>query len=129
MAARELAFTLLTLSVLGISVPSAAQNIGSGNTVSLAHQPYPKGNPRNWVTNKDFPASAKGESGTTQFSLQVDATGQIIACDILASSGFADLDQATCSLMRERGRFVPATDEFGKPIAGTHVQAIHWGRG
>jgi TonB family protein len=127
-----MAFKKLTVALVfvahGMSVPCSAQNIESDKAANLAHQPYPKGDPRSWVTNKDFPTSAKGESGTTKYSLQVDITGQVTACDILASSGFADLDQATCSLMTSRGRFVPATNEFGKPIAGIHVQSIHWGR-
>lgn len=111
----------------GVHTPSVAQESPNGQTKSLAHQPWPKGDPRTWVSNSDFPASAKGDKGATTFRLDVDATGQVTACEIVKSSGSVTLDRATCSLMTTRGRFVPAQDDAGKPIAGTHVQTMRWG--
>ena len=127
MIAQLKARVLLTALALGLGQPCFAQDARAAPAKSLAHEPWPKGDPRGWISAKDFPASARGEHGATTYRLDIDAAGNINSCEIVASSGFSDLDQATCSLMSARGRFVPALDETGKPTAGTHVATIRWG--
>jgi TonB family protein len=72
----------------------------------------PSNNPGSWVTTNDYPPRALQEErqGTTGFMLWVDAEGRVDACEIIQSSGHVDLDAATCSAVKRRARFQPASD-------------------
>ncbi len=59
-------------------------------------------------------------------TMQVDARGAVTGCAITQSSGSAALDATGCRLMRERGRFTPATDAKGQPIASSAQRRIKW---
>lgn len=89
----------------------------------------PTTNPGTWVTNSDYPARAMREEreGTTGFRLSYDASGLPQKCDIVSSSGHADLDAATCDLTMSRARFQPGKDRAGKPVGGTYTNRIRWG--
>jgi TonB family protein len=88
----------------------------------------PAGNPGQWVTNDDYPASAMRQEheGTSGFRLTYDATGRTTGCEITSSSGFAELDAATCRLLVERARFVPGRDAKGAQVGGTYSNRIRW---
>jgi TonB family protein len=88
----------------------------------------PTGHPGLWVTNDDYPERAMREEreGVAGFRLTIDANGLPTDCEITTSSGHADLDAATCTLVRERSRFTPARDRRGKPIVGTYSNRIIW---
>ncbi|WP_083734138.1 energy transducer TonB [Sphingopyxis sp. KK2] len=88
----------------------------------------PAGNPGLWATNDDYPAAAMREEreGTSGFRLTIDANGLPIACDIVSSSGHADLDSTTCALLLERARFRPGLDAAGKRVGGTYTNRIRW---
>lgn len=88
----------------------------------------PAGNPGQWATNDDYPAAAMREEreGTSGFRLTIDANGLPTACDIIASSGHADLDSTTCRLLIERARFRPGLDAAGKRVGGTYTNRIRW---
>lgn len=96
----------------------------------VPHGPVPRGNPANWIQSSDYPATAlgNGEGGTTVFTLSVDATGGVTDCHVVASSGSAALDQATCDLIRARAVFFPAADRAHKPVAGLYTNKMHWQR-
>lgn len=63
----------------------------------------------------DYPAEAlrKGEQGQVVADLLINASGGVETCSIVSSSGFSDLDQATCALLQRRARFTPAKDGVG----------------
>ena len=42
------------------------------------------------------------------------------------SSGNADLDAATCPVVRKRFRYEPARDAFGRPVPGVENGALEW---
>ena len=88
----------------------------------------PAGNPGQWATNADYPAAAMREEreGTSGFRLTIDASGLPTACDIVSSSGHADLDSTTCQLLIERARFRPGLDPAGKRVGGTYTNRIRW---
>lgn len=88
----------------------------------------PKGNPGNWANTNDYPSRALREEreGTTGFRVTVGPDGRVTDCQITSSSGHADLDEATCSNIRRRGRFTPATDGEGKPTTGSYSNRIRW---
>lgn len=88
----------------------------------------PTTNPGSWVTSGDYPATAMRDQreGTTAFRLVVGVDGLPSKCDVIESSGHADLDTTTCRLLMERARFKPAHDERGQPAAGTYSNRIRW---
>jgi TonB family protein len=83
---------------------------------------------RRMATDADYPAeaSATGEEGTTGFRLAIDQQGAVTSCSITKTSGSASLDAATCRLAMDRLRFRSATDDSGKPKAGSWTSALRW---
>lgn len=81
-----------------------------------------------WFTDDDYPADAlsKGEHGTTLALYLVGASGTISDCRIISSSGSASLDQATCSALSKRARYVPATGLNGRTMAVHQVHRAVW---
>ncbi len=88
----------------------------------------PRGNAAAWFGTDDYPARALREEaeGTTGISYDIGADGRVTACRVTSSSGNADLDETTCRLMMRRGRFTPAQDQGGNPIASTGTRRVTW---
>jgi TonB family protein len=86
------------------------------------------GNIMGLFTADDYPedAIAAGNSGTTKFLMMIGTKGEVMDCVTLESSGIASLDAMACQVVRERGRFQPATDAAGKPVFGTLQQTLRW---
>ncbi len=84
--------------------------------------------PNNWITSSDYPEAAlsEGRDGRTGVELRISAVGRVEACAVTLSSGHADLDAATCALLKRKARFQPATDPKGKPITAVTKIAITW---
>lgn len=87
-----------------------------------------KGDPRTWVTSKDYPLAAfkKKEQGIARFVLSIDALGKPSGCIIIVSTGSNDLDVATCSLVMRRAEFLPARDKLDRTILGSYSGAVRW---
>lgn len=85
-------------------------------------------NPASWFDQDAYPADAirRGEHGRVAFSVAVDAAGRPATCDVTTSSGSSSLDDATCAIIMAKGRFTPAHDSHGKPVAGTWSSATVW---
>ena len=77
---------------------------------------------------KDSPAEALAEraQGTTRYRLQIGDDGRVDKCDIERSSGSVALDQATCTVITLRARFVPAVNAAGQVVAATYSGTIRW---
>ncbi|MET0309295.1 MAG: energy transducer TonB [Sphingomonas sp.] len=90
--------------------------------------PMPRSAPTSWITPADHPAEGlrSGQQGDVSFTLDVDATGRVSDCTITRASGFSVLDRATCWLVQRRGRFTPATDAAGNPVAGAWPDHFNW---
>ena len=88
----------------------------------------PKGASGNWVTTNDYPTRALREEreGVTGYRLSVGPDGRVTDCQITSSSGSPDLDEATCSNLRRRARFNPATDGEGNPTSGSFSARVRW---
>lgn len=84
--------------------------------------------PGHWIFTSDYPAAdiAKKHQGTVEFQLTIDTQGLPISCQILSSSGWPSLDEKTCAVMLQRGRFKPARDEASAPVVSTWFQRIRW---
>lgn len=76
----------------------------------------------------DYPENAmrKKEQGTVAVRLDVARDGTVSSCSVTQTSGSATLDLATCSILKERARFVPARDSSGRPIEDAYSQRIRW---
>ncbi|WP_374414182.1 energy transducer TonB [Novosphingobium colocasiae] len=87
-----------------------------------------RNNPAGWATTADYPTRElrDGHQGPVRFELAIDAGGRVSRCTVTASSGWADLDRATCDLVSRRARFTPAMDTAGNQAAGTYSGTIRW---
>ncbi|MEQ1551611.1 energy transducer TonB [Sphingorhabdus sp.] len=96
--------------------------------VAKRPNPIPKGNPGNWANTNDYPARAlqQEREGTTGFRVTVGPDGRVQSCSVTASSGHADLDDATCKNIQRRGRFDPALDSNGNPTSGSWSSRVRW---
>ncbi|AKM09577.1 energy transducer TonB [Croceicoccus naphthovorans] len=90
--------------------------------------PTPRGNPGDWVSERDYPSRAiRNEiEGTTGFRLSIDAKGRVSDCIVVMPSGSSDLDEATCRVMSKRGKFNPAKNGNGDAVAGNYTSRITW---
>jgi protein TonB len=87
-----------------------------------------KANLASYVSDSDYPASAirSEEQGTTRFRLTVGPDGRVKDCAVTTSSGSSALDSATCRIMKNRARFVPARESSGEPTSDTVSSGIRW---
>jgi TonB family protein len=81
-----------------------------------------------WFVESDYPEAALQQrvSGTTDARLQIGADGRVKSCAIDRSSGSAALDSATCRVLRQRARFLPARDSNGEAVAGVSIFSMSW---
>jgi protein TonB len=88
----------------------------------------PKGDASRWFSSDDYPPSAlRAEAqGTVSMSFGIGPDGKVTNCRVTQSSGSSDLDDASCRLMIRRGRFTPAQDQNGSPIASTGTRRVTW---
>lgn len=88
----------------------------------------PRNAPGSWASEADYPSRAirEGREGVTRFALAIDSSGKVVRCDIVGSSGHADLDAKTCELVAKRARFEPARDGNGERTTGTFSSSIRW---
>ena len=76
----------------------------------------------------DYPSFAmrRGESGTVAAEWEVAADGSVESCHVVSSSGFRDLDQATCRLITLRMLYDPARDAAGRPVRAKDGTSVTW---
>lgn len=95
---------------------------------SVVTEPFPVGDPSEWVTSDDYPPEAlrANAQGTVAFVLDVDASGKVSDCTVTSSSQSSILDQTTCALLRARATFRPARDASGNPVSGRYSTRVNW---
>lgn len=88
----------------------------------------PIGLPETWVTSDDYPDEALmlELQGTVALQWTIDAKGRATACRIVESSGYSVLDRASCRLIEERARYLPARDGRGKARPSEDHRRIVW---
>ena len=97
--------------------------------VSLARGVRPRGNQGDWFPQDSYPSAARRAEAEGRVSVQVTVgtDGRVSDCTVTASSGNADLDATTCRLARRNGRFEPARDAQGNPVASLFpLRGVHW---
>lgn len=126
MTSRKISKILVGVSFL-LATPASAQTAApsppTGATPARA-----LGDPAQWVSLADYPAAAYNaqHEGAVRVRLSIAPLGFVDGCTIVESSGFADLDEGTCALLRLRAFFTPARDAGGNAIAGTQTRRIVW---
>jgi len=73
------------------------------------------------INPDDYPPLAlrQNHEGRVAYRLQYGRDGRATNCTVTASSGYAELDDATCSIMVRRARFAPGQ-------SGTHDDVVTW---
>jgi periplasmic protein TonB len=92
------------------------------------------GRPSNveWISGRildsDYPRRAfeAGAEGVVSLRFVVGTNGRVTRCQVTRSSGRADLDETTCRLIRQRFRYRPARDSWGRAIPATIVGQHEW---
>ena len=70
------------------------------------------------ITSSDYPRDLRerGIGGRVGMVFTVGTDGRVTSCSITRSSGVPELDALTCRLIRERFRYRPSTDRYGRPV-------------
>ena len=81
----------------------------------------------NVFSDDDYPSASRAaeEEGVTRVSYVVGTDGRVTQCEVVKSSGFKRLDDATCSIIQRRFRFNPATRD-GQPLPERKTQPVRW---
>ena len=81
-----------------------------------------------WITADDYPPAAirAREQGTVTILWRIEASGKVEDCRIIASSGSATLDAASCNLIRSRAHYKPAVDANGKAAPAWARVSFAW---
>lgn len=87
--------------------------------------PHPLENPSLWFVGVAKPKTIK-QAGTVEFLLDINSEGRVSECHITKSSGSEPLDELTCDVLQERGRFKKPTGADGGPTTGTYRSKVHW---
>src|SRR5687767_10000134 len=95
---------------------------------ALRELPKPFGSIGGWISNDDYPSSALRDQvgGTVVARMEVGPDGAVRGCTVVVSSAHKDLDETTCRIFRERGRFQPAIGADGAPSSAFVIQRIVW---
>ena len=104
----------LMLTALAIAATSSSNQAFQSKNGEFIFSKYP---PR---------ALAAGEQGAVRFRAEVDARGNVMACEVTATSGHKRLDQETCDLIVNHATFKPAFDSDGKARAAVHDGLVNW---
>lgn len=124
---------LLSAATMAVQ-PTVAPPVPIAPRISPAPRVAPDGTPPAMTNIAEvFDADAypseslqRGEEGVVRARVGVDAKGRPTSCTIVASSGSASLDMASCKLIRERGTFSPARDRRKRAVAGDVTLPIRW---
>ena len=80
------------------------------------------------ISNDDYPIDAlrHDRDGVVGIQYRVDVSGKVSECRVTLTSGWPDLDAATCAAILKRGRFQPATDAGGSPVSDVRQLRYRW---
>lgn len=80
------------------------------------------------ITSSDYPvlALSEGRSGSVGVRVGVLSDGMPAKCEIMQSSGHADLDDVACWIFMKRAKFTPAQDKNGKTWPSYYITRVTW---
>ncbi|MDH4746851.1 energy transducer TonB [Sphingomonas sp. CBMAI 2297] len=93
-----------------------------------SRKPEPRGRPQSWLTDDDYPAGPfrRGEFGPVKFRADVDAKGKVADCHVIGTSGYSELDEPVCRLLRRRAVFTPGRNAAGTDIPYSYDGTFTW---
>lgn len=94
----------------------------------LVPEPTPLSPPSSWITIADLPRNAykEGRGGTVKFTLDVNLNGAVEKCSIVKSSGWQDVDEATCEAIRLRAKFKVPSHYIHRGSQNTYSNTVRW---
>ena len=106
----------------GASGTGTGSGLGSGE--GGTHSRWVRGR----ISRRDYPraAEAVGASGKVAAKVIVGPDGRVAGCEVIESSGNADLDATTCRLITRRFRYEPGRDANGDPVTDEWVEETIW---
>jgi protein TonB len=109
----------------GTGASDVGNGLGGGGPGGGSHAKRIQGQLR----NSDYPLSARiaGIEGVVAVRFTIQPDGRVSGCQVLKSSGSAELDTATCRLIERRFRYRAALDAQGRPIAEVATTSFTWG--
>lgn len=83
---------------------------------------------RTFFSSDDYPASAvvRHQEGKARVLLATDKNGRVITCQVVSSSEIDALDDASCNILKRRGKYEPGLNKAGKPIPAPVLVTIKW---
>jgi TonB family protein len=95
---------------------------------ALQRPATPIGSELDWFSGSDYPNSAydRRSRGIVVVRLNVDASGRLADCAVVATSDSSALDAQTCVSIRKRARFEPALGPEGKPVSTAFIRTVAW---
>ena len=96
--------------------------------LAIPGTPASAGNLRPLFTADDYPMEAmrKHHEGVVMFRATIGTNGRVTKCDVVQSSGHAELDAVTCKLVRQRARFKPKRDASGNLVEDVYNSQANW---
>ena len=81
-----------------------------------------------WISASDYPAGAlrSGAEGQVTVRYVIGRDGEVESCDVVGTSGNAELDLVSCAIVAQRFVFDPARDARGRRVTNTRTQRIVW---
>ena len=81
-----------------------------------------------FVVDKSYPAESalRGEQGDVTFRVRTNRKGQIDGCQVIHSSGYKRLDEATCDMILRGATAKPLQEANGFRIAGVRDAFVEW---
>ncbi len=65
-------------------------------------------------------------SGAVTFTVDVDPGGAPVKCTVRTGTGSPSLDDGTCAIVMQKGRFIAGRDAAGQAIAGQFTGRVRW---
>ena len=130
-----LALVLVTPPAMGGALPTSpvttvdqAVSSSHGSVIPPAVRAQQRANLASYIRDNDYPPTAMraNQQGTVTFLMAIGADGRLTDCIVTGSSGSAELDSATCRIMKSRARFTPARDAQGNPTGDFQSGLIRW---
>ena len=93
---------------------------------TIVDGPEPVGRVTQWFNYYDYPSEAlrKDLSGAVRFRLDIDETGQITDCTIQSSYSDPAFPETVCKEFTRKGRFTPARNAAGEPVASYWANTV-----
>lgn len=128
----QLKCAAVAIFALTASLPAHAQSANGFSEAPAAPEVSVRAMPREGgpplISASDYPPAAlrNGEQGLVRVTLLVGIDGRVAGCAVTVSSGSQTLDEATCSILRRRARFIAAAQANGSPALDRWVYSFNW---